>query len=136
WVMEHPLAVLLPTLAFILLVGWPFLRLETAGTDITALPASAESRQGAAALASSFPEQSATRILVAVRFPGPAFTPERAEALYDATRHWAKLPGVVGVESIVNLDPGITRDQYVQLAGTGPAFRPPQFALAEAAYLR
>jgi RND superfamily putative drug exporter len=136
WVMEHPVAVLLPTLGFIVLVGWPFLRLETAGTDITALPASAESRQGAAALASSFPEQSATRILVAVRFPGPAFTPERTAALYDATRRWAKLPGVVGVESIVNLDPGITRDQYVQLAGTGPAFRPPQFALAEAAYLR
>ncbi len=29
----------------------------------------------------------------------------------------------------------MTRAQVVQLAGTGPAFRPPQFALAEAAYL-
>ncbi|MGZ6162998.1 MAG: MMPL family transporter, partial [Myxococcaceae bacterium] len=135
WVMKHPLRVLVPTLGFIALVGWPFLRLETAGTDITALPASAESRQGAAALARSFPEQSATRILVAVRFPGAPFTPERAGALYDASQRWAKLPGVVGVESIVDLGPGVTRGQVVQLAGTGPAFRPPQFALAEAAYL-
>jgi len=136
WVMQHPLRVLLPTLGLIALVGWPFFRLETAGTDITALPASAGSRQGAAALARSFPEQGATRILVAVHFPGAPFTPERAGALYDATRRWARLPGVTGVESIVDLDPTVTRAQYEQLAGTGPAFRPPQFALAEAAYLK
>ena len=135
WVMEHPLRVLLPTLGFIVLVGWPFVRLQTAGTDITALPESADSRQGAAALARAFPAQSATRILVAVRFPGAPFTPDRAGALYDASRRWAKLPDVVGVESIVDLDPGVTRDQYVQLAGAGAAFRPPEFALAEAAYL-
>jgi RND superfamily putative drug exporter len=135
WVMDHPVAVLLPTLSFIAFIGWPFLRLQTAGTDITALPESVESRQGAAALARAFPEQSATRILVMVKFPGPPFTPERTGALYDATRRWAKLPGVLGIESIVNLDPNVTREQYVQLAGAGPAFRPPEFALAEAAYL-
>ena len=134
-VMKRPLAVLVPTLGFLVLLGWPFLRLETAGTDITALPPTAESRQGLAALARAFPEQSATRILVAVDFPGPPFTPERAAALYDATRRWASLPGVVGIESIVNLDPSVTRAQYVQLSEAGPAFRPPELALAEAAYL-
>lgn len=136
WVMEHPLLVLLPTLAFITFLGWPFVRLQTAGTDITALPASADSRQGLAALARAFPEQSATRILVTVRFPGAPFTPQRAGALYDASRRWAGLPDVVGVESIVDLDPSVTREQYVQLAGASPVFRPPQFALAEAAYLK
>ena len=135
WVMEHPLRVLLPTLGFIVLLGWPFLRLQTAGTDITALPGSSESRQGAEALARAFPEQSATRILVAVEFPGDPFTADRVAALYDATRRWAQLPGVVGVESIVNLDPSVTRDQYLQLANAPAAFRPPEFALAEAAYL-
>jgi RND superfamily putative drug exporter len=135
WVMAHPLRVLLPTLGFIALLGWPFLRLQTAGTDITALPETASSRQGAAALGRTFPEQAATRILVAVKFPGAPFTPARAAALYDATRRWSKLPGVVGVESIVNLDPSVSREEYVQLAGAGPAFRPPEFALAEAAYL-
>ncbi len=135
WVMEHPLQVLLPTLALVAFLGWPFVRLQTAGTDITALPESTESRQGAAALARAFPEQSATRILVAVEFPGDPFTPERVAALYDATRRWARLPGVVGVESIVNLDPSVTRAQYLQLANAPPAFRPPEFALAEAAYV-
>jgi putative drug exporter of the RND superfamily len=135
WVMQHPLLVLLPTLALIAFLGWPFVRLQTAGTDITALPASAESRQGAGALARAFPEQSATRILVAVEFPGDPFTPDRISALFDATRRWAQLPGVVGVESIVNLDPRVTREQYLQLARAPPAFRPPEFALAEAAYL-
>ena len=136
WVMAHPLLVLVPTLAFIAFLGWPFLRLQTAGTDITALPETAASRQGAAALARAFPEQSATRILVAVEFPGEPFNPERIGALYDATRRWARLPGVVGVESIVDLDPSVTREQYVQLTTAPAAFRPPEFALAEAAYLR
>jgi RND superfamily putative drug exporter len=135
WVMQHPLAVLLPTVGFIALIGWPFLRLQTAGVDITALPPTTESRQGAAALARAFPEQSSTRILVAVKFPGAPFTPDRVAALYDATRRWAKIPGVVGVESIVNLDPSVTREQYLQLASAPAAFRPPEFALAEAAYL-
>ena len=135
WVMEHPLLVLLPTLGFVAFLGWPFVRLQTAGTDITALPASSESRQGAEALARAFPEQSATRILVAVEFPGDPFTSERVAVLYDATRRWARLPGVVGVESIVNLDPSVTREQYLQLASAPAAFRPPELALAEAAYL-
>ena len=136
WVMRHPVLVLVPTLGFIAFLGWPFLRLQTAGTDITALPASTESRKGAAALAQAFPEQSATRILVAVEFPEDPFTPERIGALYDATRRWARLPGVVGVESIVDLDPSVTRDQYVQLTTAPAAFRPPELALAQAAYLR
>jgi RND superfamily putative drug exporter len=58
-VMRHPVAVLLPTLAFLALVARPFVRLETAATDITALAPSAESRQGAAALARSFPREAA-----------------------------------------------------------------------------
>jgi RND superfamily putative drug exporter len=135
WVMRHPVQVLVPTLAFIAFLGWPFVRLQTAGTDITALPETAESRQGAVALARAFPEQSATRILVAVEFPGDPFVSERVGPLYDATRRWARLPGVVGVESIVDLDPSVTRDQYLQLASAPAAFRPPEFALAEAAYL-
>lgn len=134
-VMRHPVAVLVPTLAFIALIGAPFLRLQMATTDITALPPSAEARQGAAALAQAFPAQAATHILVSVEFPGEPFTPERAAALYDASRRWAALPGVSGVESIVDLDPRLGRADYLQLAGSSPAFRPPEFALAEEAYL-
>src|SRR4029450_12680389 len=58
WVMEHPLQGLLPPLALVAFLGWPFVRLQTAGTDITALPESTEARQGAAAPARAFPEQS------------------------------------------------------------------------------
>jgi RND superfamily putative drug exporter len=136
WVMQHPVLVLVPTLGLVAFLGWPFLRLQTAGTDITALPESTDSRQGAAALARAFPEQSATRILVAVEFPGDPFTPERIGALYDASREWAHIPGVVGVESIVDLDPSVTRDQYVQLTTAPAAFLPPELGLAKAAYLR
>jgi len=40
------------------------------------------------------------------------------------------------VESIVDLDPSVTRDQYLQLTTAPAAFRPPELALAQAAYLR
>lgn len=136
WVMRHPWRVLLPTLAILVATGLPFLRLQLAATDITALPADTEARQGAEALQELFPTQAATRILVAVEFPsGEAFTPERARALHATSRRLAKLPGVQGVESIVDLDKGISVNRYAALAEE-PAARPPEFDLALEAYTK
>src|SRR5262249_42505092 len=87
WVMQHPIRVLLPTLALLLIIGSPFLRLRMAATDITALPPSAEARRGAELLARFLRPEPATRVIVAVEFPSePAFTPTRAVALSDLTR--------------------------------------------------
>jgi len=136
WVMRHPIWVLVPTLAVLLIIGSPFLRLRMATTDITALPADAEARRGAELLARLFPREAATRIIVAVEFPSePAFTSGRARALYDLSRRIAALPGVIGVESIVDLDPSLDRETYARIAGTPRAFLPPEFAIAEKTYL-
>ena len=40
WVMRRPVAVLIPTLAFLLLLGWPFLHVRFNAPDSTILPAS------------------------------------------------------------------------------------------------
>ncbi|MFY0575672.1 MMPL family transporter [Cystobacter fuscus] len=136
WVMKHPWLVLLPTLTVLVAIGLPFQRLQLAATDITALPAETEARRGAEALKQLFPAQAATRILVTVQFPsGEAFTPERARALYATSRRLAKLPGVEGVESIVDLEPGISANRYAALAEE-PAARPPEFDLALEAFTK
>lgn len=130
-VMRRPVVVLAPTLAIVLATGAPFLRLRLAAADVTALPRAAEARRGYEALRRWFPAAAGTRILVAVRFPtAPAFTPPRARALAAASRRFAALPGVVGVESAVDVDPSLDADAYAQLAATPAALRPPAFNAA------
>ena len=130
-VMRRPLLVLLPTLAILLLIGTPFLRLRMAAADVRVLPAAAEARRGYEALKRWFPEQASNRVVVAVEFPdGKAFTPERMGFLFDASRRYRALPGVTGVESIVDLDPGLDREGYEQLAAMPAGFLPPEFGLA------
>jgi RND superfamily putative drug exporter len=136
WVMRHPLLVLAPTLGALLLIGSPFLRLRMAATDITALPPSAEARRGAVELARYFPREAANRIVVAVEFPSEdAFTPQRVGALYDFSRKLAALPGVTAVESMVDLDPSLDRAAYRQLASMPRSFLPPEFEIAERAFI-
>jgi uncharacterized membrane protein YdfJ with MMPL/SSD domain len=131
WVMRRPVLVLIPTLAVLLLIGTPFFRLRMAAADVRVLPATTEARRGYEELKQWFPEQVANRVLVAVQFPtGEAFTPERLGALYDASRRYRALPTVTGVESIVDIDPSLSREGYQQLAEMPPAFLPPEFGLA------
>ncbi|MBJ6765500.1 MMPL family transporter [Myxococcaceae bacterium JPH2] len=136
WVMRHPWWVLLPTLVLLLAMGLPFRRLQLAATDITALPEDTPARQGAATLARLFPREAATRVLVVVEFPsGNPFTPARASALYDASRRIAALPGVLGVESAVDLAPGMDRSRLEQMAAAPPEALPPALRAARNAYL-
>ena len=136
WVMRRPLWVLAPTLGALLLTAWPILRLRMAATDITALPPSAEARRGAEELARYFPREAANRIVVAVEFPSDeAFTTERVGALYDFSRKLAALPGVTAVESMVDLDPSLDRAAYLQLASMPRTFLPPEFEIAERAFI-
>lgn len=136
WVMRRPLLVLIPSLALVALMGLPFLRLEMAATDINVLPRWSEARKGADLLAQLFPLQAATRIVAAVEFASaPAFTPERARTLYDLSRQLKQLAGAIGVESIVDLDPGMDREAYAQLAATPTSMLPAEFEAATASFV-
>ncbi|MCA1666625.1 MAG: MMPL family transporter [Thermomicrobia bacterium] len=132
-VMRRPILVLVPTLVLILAIGAPFLRLRLANGDITMLPTGSESRQGYDLLQSQFPHEDRSQFAVAVQYPGGSpLTPDRVGALYDFSQRLGAIPGVLRVESIVNLDPSLGRAAYQQLYAPGGS--PP--APAQAAITR
>jgi RND superfamily putative drug exporter len=125
-VMTHPWPVFLSVSALLLVLGLPFLHLQVGSGDVNALPPEAVSRRGDEALREHFPGGDSNRVLVVVRYPaGSPLTAERIGGLYDLSRWLAKRPNVARVESLVDLDPSVTREQYQQLATAPPEMRPP-----------
>lgn len=125
-VMRRPLLALLPALAIVVTLGLPFVRLTMAAADVHTLPRGIAARDTYEALRVHFPDQTRTRILAVARFPtGPVLTAERVGALYDLSRRIHQLPHVVGVESFVDVDPSLTREDYQDLAETPPSALPP-----------
>lgn len=113
WVMRRPVLVLLPTLAILLALGSPFIRMALAAADVQTLPRGIEARDVYEELRIAFPDQARTRILVVARFPSaPAITPERIGPLYDLGQRIAAMPGVVKVEGVVDSDPRLNREYF------------------------
>ena len=114
WVMRRPVLVLLPTLAFLLALGVPFVRLTMAAADVHTLPRGIEARDVYERVRTAFPDQTRNRILVVVRFPSaPAVNPERIGALYDRAQRYLTLTGVAKVEGVVDTDPRLTKDYFL-----------------------
>jgi uncharacterized membrane protein YdfJ with MMPL/SSD domain len=112
WVMQRPVEVLVPTLAVLLLMGVPFLRLEMTSADVRVLGLEVEARQGYEVLRRDFPELGSTRITVGVEFPtSPALTVPRIGALYDLGQRILAMPHVTKVESIVSGD-GMGKEDF------------------------
>ncbi len=111
-VMRHPVAVFVPTLLLLVALGIPFLHVRFSAPDANILPPYLESRQALDLLRSEFGESETAPILVAVQMPGGVFQPESISRLYDFTHSLARDPRVTGIESIVDLDPRITKAQY------------------------
>ncbi|HET9853618.1 MAG TPA: MMPL family transporter [Methylomirabilota bacterium] len=125
-VMAHPWAVFVSVSVLLLFLGLPFLHLKVGSGDVTALPPEAVARRGDEALREHFPGADSNRILVVVRYPeGTPLTAERVGGLYDLSRWLAARPNVARVESLVDLDPSVTREQYQQLATAPAEMRPP-----------
>ena len=114
--MAHPWRVLLPAAIFLLLLGAPFEHIQLS-SDVTELPNTAESRRGIELLRSEFQRVETNPILVVVRYPDgdPLLSVERVQRIYDLSRWLSKLPAVNRVESIVDLDPSISRRTYLQM---------------------
>jgi RND superfamily putative drug exporter len=112
WVMRHPVAVFVPTLLFLVALGTPFLHVRFSAPDANILPPYLESRQALDLLRSEFGESETAPMLVAVQMQGSVFRPDNISRLYDFTHSLARDPRVTGVQSIVDLDPRITKAQY------------------------
>jgi putative drug exporter of the RND superfamily len=121
-VMARPWRVLLPLVAFLLITASPFLHLRLASGDATSLPEGTESRRGEELLRTQFPGGDLTPIVVVVRYAdGSPLQPGRVGELFDLSRWLAQRPHVARVESLVNLDPRMTREQYQRLFAAPPA---------------
>ncbi len=131
-VMRHPLAVLIPTLAVILLLGSPFLHVRFNAPDSSILPPSVPSRAAFDRLRAQFGEGEFAPIVIAIRTPGAATAPSNLSALYDYSRRLTADPLVTRVDSLVDVDPRLTLSQYDLLYSdpNGPRDRYVQTALA------
>jgi len=131
WVMKRPIAVLVPTLAVLLLLGSPFLHVRFNAPDSTILPASVPSRQAFDRLRDAFGAGPFAPIVLAIRTEGPATDPENVAALYDYSRRLAADDRVLTVDSLVDVDRRLTLAQYQLLYGSpgGPPDRFTQEAL-------
>ena len=132
-VMARPVAVLVPTLAFLLLLGTPFLSVRFNAPDATILPAHVASRQSLELLRDAFGEGTFAPLWLAVRTPGPATAPANVAALFDYTRRLRADPRVARVDSIVDLDPRLSVTQY-QILYADPTTVPDRYAAASLAF--
>jgi RND superfamily putative drug exporter len=124
-VMRRPVAVLIPTLAFLLLLGSPFTHVRFNAPDSSILPPSVPSRAAFDLLAREFGEGEFAPIVLAVRTTGDATDPANLARLFDYSRRLAADPRVTRVESLVDVDPRLSIAQYQLLYGdpNGPRDR-------------
>ncbi len=126
WVMRRPVAVLVPTLAFLLVLGTPFLHVRFNAPDASILPASVPSRAAFDRLVADFGEGAFAPLSVAVRTTGAATDPANVARLFAYSRELAADPRVTHVESLVDVDPRLRLEQY-QLLYSNPTGPPDRF---------
>lgn len=130
WVMARPVRVLLPTLAFVVALGVPFARLRMAAAWVAVLPLETEARAAFETLRRELPAQAGTRADVVVTFPDERLTKERVRALLELRDRLRALPGVDDVESVLDFDPDLPREQAAELLSLPPELRPIDVATA------
>jgi len=116
-VMARPWLTLLPTLAFLVLLGTPFFRANISSPDATILPTDLPSRQGFDILVAEYGAGEISPLVLVVQSPTSVFSRENLGALYDLGRRLADDPRVARVQSIVPTTPGLSREQALGLVG-------------------
>ncbi|HEV8191906.1 MAG TPA: MMPL family transporter [Ktedonobacterales bacterium] len=111
-VMRHPVLTLVPVLAFLLLLGVPFLSVRLAAPDASILPTYVKSRSAYDTMTTKFAANSTTPIVLAVQTRGTPLGKANLEALGTYVRQLQADSRVAEVDSIVSLDPRISLQQY------------------------
>ncbi len=124
-VMDRPVPVFLVTLSFLVVLGLPFLHVRFNAPDASILPAFVPSRVAYDSLVADFPIGEFSPLTLAVQTEGPVTDPANVGLLYDYSRRIAADPRVERVESIVDVDPRLGREQYQLILAnpSGPADR-------------
>jgi RND superfamily putative drug exporter len=114
-VMAHPFAVLIPTLAFLVVLGSPFLDVNVSSPDGRILPTDLPSRQGFDTLTEEYGAGEISPFLLAIQSPTSVYTDENLGALYDLTQRLAADPRVVRVQSIVSYGRDVPKEEAIRL---------------------
>ena len=129
-VMRHPVAVLIPTLAFLLLLGSPFLRLEQGVPGAEIYPPGVESRDAYVALQTEFAPGETTPIVILADVTGAPTDPATIKALSDYAATLTAMNDIDRVEGPFTIaDPAtgtpLTPEQVAALYALPAAQRPP-----------
>ena len=140
-VMRRPIAVLVPTLAFLLIVGSPFLRLEQGVPGAEIYPPGVESRDAYVALQTEFAPGETTPIIILADVTGSPTDPETIEAFDTYAKTIEGLPNIDRVEGPFTIhDPAtgvlLTPEQVAALYALPAEQRPPGLDALLAQYVR
>jgi uncharacterized membrane protein YdfJ with MMPL/SSD domain len=97
-VMARPIAVLVPTLAFLLILGTPFLRLNQGIPDASVLPPGIESREASVALSTEFQAGETSPIIVLADVAGSPTDEANIQRILDLSAEIEKVDHVDRVE--------------------------------------
>ena len=97
------------------MLGSPFLHVRFNAPDASILPPAVASRAAFDRLQAEFGEGEFAPIVVAIRTDGPATDAANLAALYDWSRRLAADPRVARVDSLVDVDPRLSLEQYALL---------------------
>jgi putative drug exporter of the RND superfamily len=103
-VMAHPVLVLIPTLAFLVFLGSPFLNVNVSSPDATILPNDLESRQGFNILTEKYGEGEISPFVVVLQAPGNMQKSDQLHALYDLSTWLSEQPEISRVQSAMAYD--------------------------------
>ena len=126
WVTRRPLLVMLPVIAALLALGTPFLQVKLGVPWASVLPEEAESRQGWEKVSEELGEGALVPILIAARFDDDVTNPDNLATLHAYTQSARQLPGVTRVESLVDVEEGVTLEQYQSVYGNAEARASPE----------
>jgi RND superfamily putative drug exporter len=131
FVMARPWPIVIPVVLVLLVLGLPLRNIRLGADDASTLPVATESRRGTDLLRGEFPGADAGSIIIVLRYAKDSpLTAARVSQLYDFSRWVRSHPGVTRIDSIVDLAPHISREQYQQIAAVPEAFRPPGLDVA------
>ena len=126
WVMRHPIAVIIPTTAFLVLLGLPFLNVNLGSPWASILPEEAESRQGQGLVDERFGPGELSQVIIVESSPTSTLTPGNIAANLEFVERMENDPRVVRVDSIFGAEPRMTWEQMQQV---GAGFKPAPTAL-------
>ena len=100
WVMRHPVAVIVPTTALLILFGLPFLNVNLGSPWASILPEEAESRQGQELVNERFGPGELAQVVLVETSPTSTVSPQNIAANLEFVERMENDPRVVRVDSI------------------------------------